>query len=207
MSGGHLEVEVKFLVADLGTVREQLLALGAKPLKPRLFEHNVRFDRPGEPLRRKGQLLRLRRDDGARITFKGPAAADAASEAKVREELEVEVGDPETAGAILERLGYEARQVYEKYRETFLLQDVEVVLDELPFGHFVELEGQEAAIRRAAAQLNLGWERRIVDNYLSLMARLKERQGLDFEDLTFENFAGVGLSIAAVLHDHQLPRS
>lgn len=194
-----LEVEVKFYLPELQAFRERLLAAGAERVKPRLFERNVRFDSPGERLRFQFQLLRLRRDDRTRLTFKGPARNEAESEAKVREELEIEVSDFETTAAILERLGFPAQQIYEKYRETFRLDAVEIVLDEMPFGNFVELEGEEDAIRAAAGRLGLDWEQRILDNYLSLMARLKEEHHFDFDDLTFDNFAGRDLSIADIL--------
>lgn len=198
-AANNLEVEVKFLVADLAALRRRLLEAGAQQVKPRLYERNVRFDDERQGLLRKGQLLRLRQDDGARLTFKGMAADDAQSEAKVREELEVTVDDFEMAATILQRLGFRAEQVYEKYRETFRLGAVEVVLDELPFGDFVELEGDEPAIRRAASRLNLPWTQRILDNYLLLMARARAYYHLPFDDLTFENFAGRDLSIADVL--------
>lgn len=198
-ASGNLEVEVKFLVDDLPALREKLAGAGAERFKPRLYERNVRFDDGEEALLGKGLLLRLRQDDGARLTFKGMAVEDQSSQAKVREELEVVVSDFDTAEAILERLGFTARQVYEKYRETFMLGDVEVVLDELPFGDFVELEGSEAGIRQAAERLALPWEQRILDNYLHLMARMKAHHGLSFDDLTFENFTGRALSIADVL--------
>ncbi|MDX1664673.1 MAG: class IV adenylate cyclase [Candidatus Promineifilaceae bacterium] len=195
----RLEVEVKFYLADLDDFRERLLAAGARLKKARLFEHNVRYDWPDERLRSQQQLLRLRQDDRARLTFKGPASGDRRSEAKVREELEIEVGDFEVAHLLLERLGLEGQQTYEKYRETFTVDNVEVVLDELPFGNFTELEGEEEAIRALAAQLELDWEERIVENYLTLMARLQALYGLPFADLTFANFEGRDLSIAAVL--------
>lgn len=194
-----LEVEVKFFLPQLQAFRERLLAAGAEQVKPRLFERNVRFDSPGERLRFQFQLLRLRQDDNARLTFKGPPHEAGETEAKVREELEVEVSDFETTAAILERLGFEAQQVYEKYRETFHLGEVEIVLDEMPFGNFVELEGDEEAIRAAAGRLGLDWEQRILDNYLALMARLKAEHHLDFDDVTFDNFADRDLSITTVL--------
>lgn len=198
-SGESLEVEVKFHLAQLQSFRERLLAAGAEQVKPRLFEHNVRFDSPGERLRFRYQLLRLRKDDGIRLTFKGPPTDAGETEAKVREELEVEVSDFETMVAILERLGFEAQQRYEKYRETFRLGEVEIVLDEMPFGDFVELEGEEDAIRAAADRLGLDWRQRILDNYLTLMARIKDAHNLDFDDATFDNFAGRNLSIATIL--------
>lgn len=195
----NLEIEVKFLVSDMKNMRRRLIEAGAQQAKPRIHERNVRFDDGQQGLLRKGQLLRLRQDDGARLTFKGMAQNAAQSEAKVREELEITVDDFKTAAAILRRLGYQPLQVYEKYRETFTLDSVEVVLDELPFGDFVELEGDEAQIRAAAQRLSLPWEQRILDNYLLLMERARAYYDLPFRDLTFENFAGRHYSIADVL--------
>jgi adenylate cyclase class 2 len=196
----HLEVEVKFWLPDLAGLRAQLLAVGAQLVKPRVFERNLRLDTPDERLLQQQQLLRLRQDTAVRLTFKGEdEAAQLLSEAKVREELEMEVGDLDTAVRIFTRLGFVPVQVYEKYRETFQWQGVEIVLDELPYGNFVELEGEESAIKQVAQQLGLPWERRVVDNYLNLMARLQQQAQLPFRDLTFANFATVDVSIAAVL--------
>lgn len=200
-SDNNLEIEVKFLVIDEGALREKLEAGGAEQVRAKVHERNVRFDDKADTLLKEGKLLRLRQDDAVRLTFKGIAHLDRESEAKVREELETTVGDFDMATAILERLGFEPQQVYEKYRETFRLGDVEVVIDELPFGLFVELEGSEADIREAARQLALPWEQRILDNYLLLMARAKAYYGLPFDDLTFENFAGRDVAIAEVLRN------
>ena len=199
MKDGNLEVEVKFLVGDLTAVRSHLLSLNATLKKARVYERNVRFDTPDESLRRELKLLRLRQDTAVRVTFKGPAVEDLTSEAKVREELEIEVSNFDTAVAIFERLGFAPMQVYEKYRETWQLGTVEVVLDEMPFGDFVELEGEEAAIKTAAAQLNLDWHKRILGNYLGLMGDLKAYHNLDFDDLTFANFENITASIGDIL--------
>ena len=195
-SHNNLEVEVKFLVPDLAAFRERLQTAGAQLQQGRIYEHNIRYDNAWNGLLSRARLLRLRQDKIARLTFKGEPAETVESEVKVREELEIEVSDFATAAAILERIGFEQRQVYEKYRETFRFEEVEVVLDEMPFGNFVELEGEEQAIRRAADKLALDWERRILDNYLALMSRLKAHHNLPFEDLTFDNFAGLDVSVA-----------
>ena len=195
----HLEVEVKFLVDDLAGWRDRLLAAGAVLVKPRVYEQNVRLDTADQALLQKWQLLRLRQDTAVRLTFKGPVPEDVVSEAKVREELEVTVGDFDTAVLIFERLGFAPVQVYEKYRETFQLVGVEVVLDEMPFGNFLELEGSEVGIRTAAAILGLDWDKRLTTNYLAIMAQLKARYDLPFDDITFANFENVTVSVAQVL--------
>lgn len=192
----HLEVEVKFLVQELTAVRQRLLALGATLKNPRVYERNLRLDTPEEALRQRDELLRLRQDTAVKVTYKGRSLeAEQESEAKVREELEMTVDDWETAVAIFRRLGFGPMQVYEKYRETFQLGQIEVVLDEMPFGNFVELEGREAAIKETAVLLNLPWENRLVTNYLALMGALQDRYNLPFHDITFANFAGLRISV------------
>ena len=191
MSDDRLEIEVKFLVENLATIRRRLERAGGLLSKPRTYERNIRFDTPWQSLMLQGKLLRLRQDTVARITFKGEPDETHLSEVRIREEIEMEVEDFDTAVAILEKVGFEPQQVYEKYRETFQLDLVEVVLDEMPFGHFVELEGSEQAIKSAADKLGLDWEKRILTNYLALMADLKKASNLPFDDLTFENFAGL----------------
>lgn len=192
----HLEVEVKFLVEDLPQLRERLLTAGAILHKARVYERNVRFDTADEALLGRWELLRLRQDTAVRLTFKGPAPTAQPSEAKVREELEVEVSDFDTMSLIIQRLGLRPLQIYEKYRETFQFDGVEVVLDELPYGNFVELEGSEKGIKKVAFLLGLDWRKRILLNYLGLMAQLKNHHQLPFNDLTFANFNGLSVSIS-----------
>ena len=196
MSEQNLEIEVKFLVSDLAQLRERLAQAGATMTRPRTYELNERYDGAGQELERRAKLLRLRLDESARLTYKGEPDEAVISEARVREELEIEVSNFATAAAILERIGFEKRQVYEKYRESYTLGAVEVVLDELPFGDFVELEGDERAIRNAADKLALNWDERILEDYLALMARLKSLHDLPFDDLTFANFAALDVLAA-----------
>jgi adenylate cyclase class 2 len=199
MRDENLEVEVKFFVPDLAAFRERLLGAGAEQKKPRIFERNVRFDTADERLYKELSLLRLRQDTAVTLTYKGTPENLPKSEAKVREELEVQVSDFDTLSEIFQRLGFAPVQVYEKYRETFQRQDVEIVLDELPYGNFIELEGEEEGIRTAVSHLNLNWQDRIIDNYLGLMAQLKAHHNLPFNDLTFANFTDLNVSIADIL--------
>lgn len=195
----HLEIEVKFLVPDLTAVRQQLVKLGATLTNPRVYEKNIRLDTPEEALLQKRQLLRLRQDTAVKITFKGDPPTLIQSEAKVREELEIEATDLDTAVLIFQRLGFNPVQIYEKYRETFSWQSIEIVLDEMPFGNFIELEGDEPSLKNVAAQLGLDWHQRILTNYLGLMAELQAYHNLPFTDLTFANFEDTTYSVVDVL--------
>jgi adenylate cyclase class 2 len=54
---------------------------------------------------------------------------------------------------IIEKLGYELAVVYEKHRKAWHLGKVEVVLDELPFGYYMEIEGEVKNILKAEKML------------------------------------------------------
>jgi predicted adenylyl cyclase CyaB len=195
------EIEAKFFVKDLGKVEARLLELGARLLRPRLLELNLRYDRPDGSLRREHRVLRLRQSDDSRLTYKGPSSI--VDGAMSRQEIEFSVGDFEAAKAFLEALDYQIIAMYEKYRTTYELETSEafgdfgslkvlIMLDELPYGNFVEIEGPDAvSIHIAADCLGLKWEAAIAESYLALFERLRGRLGFTFRDLTFENFAGL----------------
>jgi adenylate cyclase class IV len=44
---------------------------------------------------------------------------------------------------IIESLGYVLQFTYEKYRTTYFIDDAYIMLDELPDGLFVEIEGND----------------------------------------------------------------
>jgi len=56
---------------------------------------------------------------------------------------------------IIQSLGYKLSVVYEKHRKTWHFLDVEVVLDELPFGVYMEIEGEVDAISNAEKALGI----------------------------------------------------
>jgi adenylate cyclase class 2 len=56
---------------------------------------------------------------------------------------------------ILDALGFKPVLVYEKRRQTWSLGPTEVVIDELPFGWFMEIESSEQEINDAEASLGI----------------------------------------------------
>ena len=86
-------------------------------------------------------MLRLRRVEGkATLTYK--KALPTVSSIKQRREEETVVADPEAMEAILVALGFTPALVYEKRRQTWRLGKTEIVIDVLPFGLFMEIEGR-----------------------------------------------------------------
>ena len=187
------ELEVKFFVSDLPAVERRLQTLEARNSLPRVFEVNLRFDTPAGDLGRGFRVLRLRQDRIARLTYKGPASG--LGGARLRQEIEFEVSDFAAARLFLEALGYQVAMVYEKYRASYELAGVEVSLDELPYGAFVEIEGPNPeAIQSVTRKLGLEYSASIPASYTALFEQLKERLSLPFRDLSFENFKGLTLT-------------
>ncbi len=184
-----LEIEVKFLLSDPARIRRRLLELGAKS-RGRTFEKNIRFEDRQNSFIRAGRLLRLRFDDRTRLTFKS-IEPDRGGQFKVYRELEVTVDDFDTMHRLLEAVGFHPAQQYEKWRETLFLEQTEFCLDTLPFGEFLEIEGERESIRTFADRLGLPWENRVLDTYLQIFEKLRRQKGLLFSDLTFENFKTV----------------
>jgi adenylate cyclase, class 2 len=190
MNQSERELEVKFWVLDLPGLSKRLVEIGAVLDKPRVHETNLRFDTPDRSLSRDHQVLRLRQDSRARLTFKGPGSMDEGIHN--RQEIEITVDHFLAARHFLEALGYQVIWTYEKYRTTYTAQGVEITLDETPLGDFAEIEGPApASIKQMCEALSLNWEARLLDSYAGLFERARTTLALDATDLVFEQFAGV----------------
>jgi adenylate cyclase class 2 len=164
------EIEIKLPVQDLEAVRERLRARNARQLTAPHSESNDLYDQADGSLAKGGRVLRLRRtEDGATLTFKGPARFEEG--AKTREERETAVSDPNEMESILAALGFHRRFRYEKRREEWSLDDCVIALDETPIGTFAEVEGDPAAIRRALQHLGLDPAESLPHSYAELYAR------------------------------------
>lgn len=183
------ETEFKLYVPNLDAVRQRLETVGAVLAAPRVFERNVRYENAAESFTPDGIVLRLRQDSRARLTYKD--AATLTGDAVSRYEAEVEVSDFDTMHDILLRLGFHVSMIYEKYRTTYVLSDAEIVLDELPYGSFVEIEGPGSAIEDARRRLDLTQAPAMQNSYTGLFERVRQGLGLTFRDLTFDNFRAI----------------
>ena len=167
------EIEIKLPVKDLGAVRERLRARDARQLTAPHSESNDLYDQADGSLAKSGRVLRLRRtEDGATLTFKGPARFEEG--AKTREERETAVSDPNEMERILAALGFHRRFRYEKRREEWSLDECVIALDETPIGTFAEVEGDPAAIRRALQHLGLDPAESLPYSYAELYARRRQ---------------------------------
>lgn len=149
-----IEIEKKYRLTleQRDAVVHRLREVGAQLVGDEEFEENTIYR--GAALRREMSVLRLRRvGERALLTFKERFPSSSAI--KHQREDETEVADAEAMNAILEALGFTPALVYEKRRQTWLLANVEVVIDELSFGLFMEIEGEEREIEAAERELGI----------------------------------------------------
>lgn len=195
LSGKEMEVEIKFFVddADLERVRTDIKLLNARYIGKE-FETNIIFENAEKTLRSNSIILRLRRNAKSTLTYKEPSVLDETSQKfKVKQEIEVEVNDFHKTRTILEKLGFHELLKYERKRETFHVGTLKILIDEMPFGFLLEIEGTGKDIQAIAEKLQLDWNRRIRESYVKIFEDLCRQANLPFKDLTFENFRKINL--------------
>ncbi len=188
------ETEVKFYVRDLKRIEMRLLELEAHLIQERIHEINYRFDDSNGGLRKTGKVLRLRKDAEAKLTFKGPGDVGAGGILS-RTEIEFTVDSFDGAMKLVESLGFTPILFYEKFRATYELDGVHIMLDELPYGSFVEIEGEDiTALREIAGLLGLNWDAIVRAGYHALFERIAQEYELDPSQLSFEALKNVHIT-------------
>ena len=172
-----IEIEKKYRLTkkQRPAIEKRLRALGASS---RPIEHEENTLYRGGRIDLGSCALRLRRV-GARaiLTFKQRLPSN--SPIKRQREEETEVANADALHAILTALGFRPALVYEKRRTRWRLGRAEIVIDELPFGLFMEIEGSEKGIARIEVQLGIEDLPAVMETYPMFTARLgKNRKGV-----------------------------
>ena len=177
------EIEIKFRIENLRDLNRRLRAAGLRRITPRTHEMNALYDLPGQPLRKRGELLRLRQY--GKEWFLTHKSKGVEGRHKMRLELETGVTDGEMMHAILRALGYQPTFRYEKFRAEWSAGRGHVVVDETPIGNFGEIEGAPRWIDQTAKKLGIRPEHYITDTYAGLFFAWKRRTRSAAKEMTF----------------------
>jgi len=168
----HQENEVKFRIEDPEAPRSILKKLGAEN-KGKVLEHNVCFEGKGIS-KENGNLLRVRKTNKVIVTIKGKI--DPKARFKNRKESEFEVPDFDNIIKLLHDIGLRDYWRYEKERETWILDGVEVVIDKLPeLGYYIEIEGTDKEIQSVVKKLGLNTKDGITKSYIDIWQEHKKQ--------------------------------
>ena len=172
-----IEIEKKYRLTkkQRAAVERRLREVGASS-QPLEFEKNTLYR--GGRIDFGSCALRLRRvGRRAILTFKQRLPSK--SPIKHQREEETEVADADAAHRILTALGFRPALIYEKRRARWKVGKAKVVIDELPFGLFMEIEASEKKIVRVEALLGMEELPAVMETYPMLTVQLgKERKGI-----------------------------
>ena len=171
--GSQNEIEIKFHVEDVRTLNQSLRTSGFRLLTPRTRELNTLYDLPGHLLRKRGELLRLRKY--GREWLLTHKAKGKAGRHKTRVENQTGIADGARMEAILRALGFGPIFRYEKFRAEWSDGKGRVVVDETPIGIFGEIEGRSRWIDRTARMLHIPRGSYITSTYADLFFQWKQR--------------------------------
>jgi adenylate cyclase class 2 len=178
------EIEIKFRVDDVRALNRRLRKSGFRLLTPRTHEINTLYDLPGQLLRKRGELLRLRRYGPEwLLTHK---AKGKVGRHKTRVETETKVADGTKMEAILRALGFAPTFRYEKFRAEWSDGKGHVVVDETPVGNLGEIEGPTRWIDRTARALQIPRSDYITATYSDLFLQWKKQTGSLADEMTFK---------------------
>jgi adenylate cyclase, class 2 len=177
------EIEIKFRIDDLPALARALKRAGFKQLTRSSHEMNALYDLPGQKLRKRDEMLRLRKyGETWTLTHK---AKSTAGRHKVRVERETHVENGPQMDGILRVLGFAPTFRYEKYRAEWSDGTGHVVLDETPIGNFGEIEGPPRWIDRTARALGIARSDYITQTYAPMFFEWKRRTHSKATEMTF----------------------
>jgi len=184
LEGMSKEIEIKFRAQDVRGFARRLRSAGFHLVTKRTHEMNTLYDLPGEVLRGRKELLRLR-EYGSSWTLTHKSGGKVGRHTS-RTELETGVSDGKQMDAILRALGYSPSFRYEKFRAEWTDGKGQVVVDETPIGNFCEIEGPSRWIDITAKKLGVRHEDYIKKNYATLFSDWKQEQKSSATEMTFK---------------------
>jgi adenylate cyclase, class 2 len=181
--GKNQEIEIKFRVKNLRALNERLRKSRFRLVTRSTHEMNTLYDLPGQPLRKRGELLRLRKYGSEwLLTHK---AKGKTGRHKSRVENQTRVADGARMEAILFALGFMPTFRYEKFRAEWTDGKGQVVVDKTPIGNFAEIEGPSRWIDRIAADFQIQRSDYITQTYADLFFAWKNRTQSAASEMTF----------------------
>jgi adenylate cyclase class 2 len=178
------EIEIKFRVDDVRALNRRLRNLGFHLDTKRTHELNTLYDLPGNPLKKRGDILRLRKfGEEWVLTHKGKGKA---GRHKKRVENETKLSDGRKMDAILRALNFSPVFRYEKFRTEWSDGKGHVVVDETPIGNFGEIEGPSRWIDQTAKKLQIPPSDYITKSYGELFLDWKKKNRSPAREMTFK---------------------
>lgn len=166
------EIEVKFLNVDIDDIRARLTSAGAQLEQPMRLMKRVNMEEPYHTAEH--SFLRIRDEgDKTTLTFKRRKDPKHHTIDSVKE-IEIEISDFDTAVELFTEAGWPPRTFQESKRETWKLDDAEIVIDVWPWIEpHIEIEAEsEEDVKACASKLGFDWDQRVI-GHIDVVYELK----------------------------------
>lgn len=193
----NISNEIKFKVENVNSfinlLREKSIVLigGYK-------EKTIRYDNKDSSLEREGKFIRVRSGIKNVISIKEKLNNNNDNDNFLkRNDIEVEVSDIKKIQYILEQIGLHETFTMEKYRLKWKYNDeVELNLDELPFGVFLEIHGNEKNAIAASKELGFNMKNAKKGTYWDIFEEFKKENNIEPNIKNIEFGEGYSYKIA-----------
>lgn len=186
----NIEIEYKFKVEDKDSLVSLLDGL-ADAKKLREYQSNVMFDNLQETMQNTNGRIRVRKigiKGKKELTYKKPLSSKNGAKREI--EYEIEFSDSNTQiENILYEMCFMPKSSYELYRTEWRIRNVQVTLDEYPYGNYIEIEGNEEEIQIVAKELNYDVSKGITKPTDTLFQEWRKERGLPVKlHMRFDDF-------------------
>lgn len=178
MNKKDIEIELKFEInkSEIESFSSRLKDIGFA-LSKRVYELNVMYDNPSQIMQTTDGRIRLRKSgEDTILTYKKPL-----SRKGIKKEIEYEtkVSNFDIMEKILKMMEFTKTTSYERYRSYFHKNDIEVMIDEFPYGVFIEIEGSERVIIGVSNDLGFNIKDNLTDSCDTIYTKRCIEKGIE----------------------------
>lgn len=142
------------------------------------LEKIKRFDTQDQLYEKNGKYFRIK--EGLHNSFELKEKIDVDVKIRTRLDTEFEIEDVEKMEYLLNVLGLKYVRILEKYTQHWKYKNVNIVLDEVNFGFFIDIEGNDSDIEEFCDIMNLEKNNKILVTYWELFERISNERDILF---------------------------
>jgi len=176
----YIEKEIKIKVENPKEMIEKLRKIGAT-FQGEALEKTIRFDTQNLDFEKQGKFIRCRSGFSNTITLKEKIKNENSS-VRARKETEFEIQDIDKMQYILTTLGLDYTRTMEKFRQHWELNNVSITIDELCFGVYMEIEGEESQIYKTCELLGIDTNKKLLGTYWDLWKEVSSSKDIVFPE-------------------------
>lgn len=166
------EKQVKYKINNFDYISKRLIEIEAIFIGG-FMEKTIRYDNDDLKYSNNGIFIRTKSGMKNVLTLK-EIPTDSSNTSFERITTEIEVDNINKIGYILEKIGLTKKFIMEKYRLFFKYDNVDILIDELPFGIYLEIKGEDNEINRVTKMLNIDEADLIKMTYWDIYDKIKK---------------------------------